>query len=61
VDINTYLTFAFWIGILAISLRSLTLMCAKYPRKEEYSVGFDVLQLLISIAVFVWVCLLKFN
>ena len=60
-DINTYLTFAFWAGIIGISLRSWTIASAKYPRKIEYSVGFDVFNLLVSIAIFVWVCFLKFN
>jgi hypothetical protein len=60
-DINTYLTFAFWTGIIGITIRSITLMCVHYPRKVGYSVGFDVFALLESIAIFVWICLLKFN
>jgi hypothetical protein len=60
-DINTYLTFAFWAGIIGISVRSWILASAKYPRNVEYSTGFDVFSLLLSIAMFVWICFLKFN
>jgi hypothetical protein len=60
-DINTYLTVVFWTGLAGIFIRSLVLMGENYPRKVTHSVGQDVFVLLVAIAMFVWVCLLKFN
>lgn len=57
--IDTYLTVAFWLGLLGILVRS-SRVIGKHPRIKEYEIGEDVFALLISIAFFVWVCILKF-
>ena len=59
--IETYLTVAFWASLLGIIVRSISISTLKYPRKEEHNLGFDVFMLLISIAVFVWICFLKYG
>ncbi|MBR7747440.1 hypothetical protein [Undibacterium baiyunense] len=58
--IDTYLTVAFWLGILGLLIRS-SQVIGKHPRKVEHEVGGDVFGLLIAIAFFVWVCFLKFG
>ncbi len=58
--IDTYLTVAFWLGLLGIFIRSVH-VCGKHPRIVEHEIGSDVFVLLISIAFFVWVCILKFS
>ena len=57
--IDTYLTVAFWLGLLGILVRS-SRVIGKHPRVQEFEIGEDVFALLISIAFFVWVCILKF-
>lgn len=57
--IDTYFTVAFWLGLLGLFARSVN-VCSKHPRKVEHEIGSDVFVLLISIAFFVWVCILKF-
>lgn len=59
--IETYLAVGFWAGVIRIVLGLFVIGTAKYPRKSEYSLGFDVVWLIIAIAFFVWVCFLKFG
>ena len=59
--IDTYLAVAFWMGIVAIAFRFLGLIFYSYPRTQEISVGQDMAGLLLSIAFFVWVCLLLYG
>ena len=56
-----YLTVAFYMGMVAIVIRCGQLMFLEYPRKEDKSVGIDVVCLIACIFFFVWVCFLKFN
>ena len=60
-NIDMYLTVAFYMGMVAIVIRCGKLMFLEYPRKEETSVGIDVVCLIACIFFFVWVCFLKFN
>lgn len=59
--IDTYLTVVFWAGILRIFFGLIQISTSKYPRKKEYSLGFDVSGMIVGIAFFVWVCFLKFG
>jgi hypothetical protein len=58
--IDTYLTVVFWLGIVGLLVRSGRVI-GKHPRKEEVEIGADVFGLLMAIAFFVWVCVLKFG
>jgi len=58
--IDTYLTVVFWIGILGIIVRS-SRVIGKHPRMEKTEIGEDIFSLLLGIAFFVWVCVLKFS
>lgn len=58
--IDTYLTVVFWLGILGLIIR-LSRLNGPHPRKVEHNVGEDVAALIISIAFFVWICVLKFG
>lgn len=58
--IDTYLTVAFWLGLLGILVRSGRVI-GKHPREEKIEIGQDVFALLLAIAFFVWVCILKFS
>jgi len=59
--IDTYLTVVFWFGIIRIVAGLFLISSEKYPRKKEFSLGFDLVGLIIAIAFFVWVCILKFS
>ena len=59
--IETYLTVIFWSGVLRIFFGLIEIATSKYPRRKEYSLGFDVVGLILAIAFFVWVCVLKFG
>ena len=58
--VDTYLTVAFWLGLLGILVRSGRVI-GKHPREEKKEIGEDVFALLLGIAFFVWVCILKFS
>lgn len=58
--IDTYLTVSFWLGILGLIIR-LGRLQGPHPRKVEHNVGEDAAALIISIALFVWICFLKFG
>lgn len=58
--IDTYLTVAFWLGLLGILVRSGRVI-GKHPREVKKEIGEDVFALLLGIAFFVWVCILKFS
>jgi len=57
---ETYITFSFWVGCLGVILRSIFLLC-EHPRVVKNSVGADTFGLLHSIAMLVWVAILKFG
>lgn len=58
--IETYLTVVFWFGVFGLVIRS-SFLFMKHPRKVEREIGGDVFGLLLAIAFFVWVCVLKFG
>lgn len=60
-NVDAYLTVMFWFGIIGLFCRAALMLLAEYPRKTEVSVGSDTLGMIICIAMFVWVCLLKFS
>lgn len=57
--IETYLTFAFWVGVIAIILRCLIIAMATYPRGTRTTLGSDLISLMVSIACLVWVVCLR--
>ncbi len=59
--IETYLTVAFLIGLIAIVACLFLLFCAEYPRKKTIDMRQDCIHLFITLFFFVWVCFLKFG
>lgn len=59
--IETYLAVIFWGGVIRIAAGLFVIATSKYPRRSEYSLGFDLVRLIMAIAFFVWVCFLKFG
>lgn len=59
--VETYITAMFWLGLFAVVVRLLTIGCADYPRKTTYSMGVDIVGLVIGGFMFAWVCFLKFG
>lgn len=58
-DVNLYLTVAFSLGLFSIAVTIIQLMVCEYPRKEEKTVGSEIVKLLIMIGFFVWVNILQ--
>lgn len=58
-DVNLYLTVAFSLGLFSIVVTAIQLMVCEYPRKEERTIGSEVIKLLIVIGFFVWVNILQ--
>ncbi len=58
-DVNIYLAVAFSLGLFSIIVTAIQLMVCKYPRKEEMTIGSEVIKLLILIGFFVWVNILQ--
>lgn len=58
-DVNLYLTMAFLLGLFSIIVTAIQLMVCEYPRKEEKTVGSEIIKLLIVIGFFVWVNILQ--
>lgn len=56
---ETYITFAFLVGIIGLIVRSINLV-GEHPRIEKYSIGTDTLSLIASIVLLAWVTTLKF-
>jgi|GEM_PF-6837044 len=57
--IDTYLRVVFWMGIVGITMTTLTIALAEYPRAPKQSLGADVVRLLLMIFFFSWVCYLR--
>ena len=49
-----YIKWAFWLGIAAIVVRSLTMCVSPYPRVTKWSLGEDVVQLLVTAFFAFW-------
>jgi len=58
--IDTYLTVAFWLGIIGVALRGVILICCEYPRITKTSVGSDTMQFIVQAFFLAWVCYLRF-
>ena len=58
-DVNLYLTAAFLLGLFSIAVTIIQLMVCEYPRKEDKTVGSEIVKLLIMIGFFVWVNILQ--
>jgi len=59
VEMDTYLTVCFWMHIVAIVIRLMTLSTAEYPRTSKHTLGADVAVLLLSSGFFLWIIYLK--
>jgi hypothetical protein len=55
-----YISVAFYVGLMGIIFRSINLV-APHPRITEHSIGQDALELIIVIAFFAWVAVLKYG
>ena len=49
-----YIKWAFWLGIVGLVSRSLMIMGCDYPRVTKWSLGEDVIALLISAFFAFW-------
>lgn len=58
--IDTYLSVAFWMGIVGLILRGLLMLVAEYPRTTKTSVASDTLQFLVGAFFLAWVSYLRF-
>ncbi len=56
---ETYLTVVFWMQLMRLIIRTLTIGIADYPREKEYTMGFDICVLILTVPFFVWVIYLK--
>ena len=57
--INVFLQVMFWLYIISIFLRCLIIIVSEYPRVAKVNIGVDLINLIIGIAFFVWVCVLR--
>lgn len=55
-----YLTTMFWLGCLSVIMR-VFFVVGDHPRRTSTSLGLDVIGLLLSIAMLIWVALLKYG
>ena len=44
---------------MRLIIRTLTIGIADYPREKEYTMGFDICVLILTVPFFVWVIYLK--
>lgn len=58
-NIDVYLQTAFWYFLTIIACKLVVIAYAEYPRRQSHSVGEDIISLLLSIFLFVWICLLQ--
>lgn len=58
--VETYLTVAFWLGIVGV-LIGCGRLTLDHPRVETVNLGSDVLRLLVGVAFLAWVSILKFG
>ena len=49
-----YIKWSFWLGIVGLALQMTRMAIATYPRKEEISLGSDVVRLAIAGVFAVW-------
>jgi hypothetical protein len=51
---NLYIKISFWFGIAGIVARALDMMISNYPRTVKYSLGEDVVLLILTIGLTAW-------
>lgn len=56
---ETYITVSFWLSLASFIIRGCQIGVCSYPRKKEYSMGFDISVIILSLPLFVWVAYLK--
>ncbi len=60
-DVHTYVTVSFYLGLIASVIRTLVMACVEYPRKRSVNLGEDVAGSLLSIGFLVWAGILLFQ
>jgi len=55
---ETYVTVAFWLGLVATIIRGSIMSTSKYPRIEEKTLGSDIFMMMIQIGFMAWCAVL---
>jgi hypothetical protein len=58
---NLYIKISFWLGIAGIVARALGMMISDYPRTVKYSLGADVVLLILTIGLTAWAWVLVYG
>jgi len=57
----TFIKFTFWLGVIAGVIRLGRIAICNYPRKEETTLGADLVSFILGAAATVWAALLIYR
>lgn len=58
-SIELYLTVVFYLTLIGLILKLGIIGLSTYPRRQEYSLGFDISLVIVQLCFFVWIIYLK--